>query len=622
MNFITILLIVVLLLIIVLIRFTFELRQSRNKLESKNKEQSLLLNNIQTQIWYLKDINCYGKANKAHLNFMGIDEDSIENKSLFEVWKEEEAVICIQGNKDVFENKKKLTKEEWIENAEGKKRLLSITKAPSLDKHGQVKYVICSAEDITEQKNMEEQIIELAREYEVIFSNTQDAFFLVDVIEKEQFKYNRINFSYINLAGFSMQDVKGKTPREVYGKRLGKQIESRYKECVKKQEAISYDEKLDLSEKEIICHTSLAPVVVEDKVVQIVGSSRDITERRKMEEKIKHLTFHDSLTGLYNRDYFNEELNRYDTERQLPLSIIIGDVNGLKLTNDAFGHQTGDQLLIKVARIIEDSCRQEDLIARWGGDEYIILLPHTKEETVRKICTRIKQACEKADSDPIKPSIALGYASKKSRNESINEVFKKAEDWMYKSKLNESKNAHNTIISSLKETLRQETFETKEHILCLKKMARKLGKTLNLSEYELRDLELLAELHDLGKVAISKSIIKKEQALTSAEWDEIKKHPEIGYKIASSSPELGNIAEGILSHHEWWDGSGYPRGLEGTEIPIIARIISIVDAYDIMIRGKPYKGSISKKEAKQKIQEKAGSQFDPELVDKFINQVL
>jgi diguanylate cyclase (GGDEF)-like protein/PAS domain S-box-containing protein len=621
-TYIIILLFIILLLSIIAISFTVKLKRSESELKKINEEQSLLLDNIQTQVWYLEDIDKYGTANKAFLEFTGIDKDELENKSLLDIRGEEETAACIKGNKEVFQKKEQIKTEEWVENWQGEKRLLSITKTPKLDNNGQVEYVICSAEDITEKRRIEDQIRKLAREYETIFSNTQDAIFLVDVTEDGKFRYNRVNFSYLELTGFSAGDLKDKTPQEVYGKEFGKEIEANYKKCLTEKRAISYDEELDLPAGKRIYHTSLSPVIVDDKVVQIVGSSRNITERKQMEEKIKHLSFHDSLTGLYNRTYFNEEMKRYDTERQLPLSIIIGDVNGLKLTNDAFGHQKGDELLIKVAQILKSSCRQEDLIARWGGDEFIILLPRTTEKGAQEICLRIKEACQKSKADPIKPSIALGYGTRKEKTEDLQVILKKAEDRMYKNKLNESKNTHNTIISSLKKTLGETTGETSEHSQRLKGLALKLGRKLNLEGYELKDLALLAELHDLGKVAISKDILQKKGQLGSEELEEIKRHPEIGYKIASSSPELNNIAEGILSHHERWDGTGYPRGLKEKEIPLISRIIAIIDAYDIMTYGSPYKEAISKEEAIKELEKGAGSQFDPLITDIFINQVL
>lgn len=135
------------------------------------------------------------------------------------------------------------------------------------------------------------------------------------------------------------------------------------------------------------------------------------------------------------------------------------------------------------------------------------------------------------------------------------------------------------------------------------------------------DLALLATLHDIGKIAIPEGIIIKPGNLSPEEWELIWKHPEIGYRIAGSSPELAPIAEAILAHHEWWDGSGYPRGLKGEEIPLISRIISIVDAYDVMTHGRPYKEAVGQEESLQELQGKAGTQFDPILTSMFIKMV-
>ncbi len=353
-----------------------------------------------------------------------------------------------------------------------------------------------------------------------------------------------------------------------------------------------------------------------------MGVSRDITKQKKAEEKVNYLTFHDSLTGLYNRNYFNKELERYDTERQLPVSIIIGDVNGLKITNDAFGHQKGDELLVNIADILKKCCRQEDLIARWGGDEFVILLPKTNKNQVKLIVERIEERISNLKADPIKVSITIGYATKNKKDKNINELFKKAEDWMYKRKLVESKNAHINIITSLKHTLYESSHENYEHCQRLKDLSIKLGKHLGLSDSDLTDLELLAELHDLGKVAIPKNILEKEGKLTTDERKELNKHPEIGYQIAKSSLGINNIAEYLLHHHESWDGTGYPHNLKGEEIPYLSRIISVVNEFDKMTNYHPHMKSVSKEEAIEILRDKAGTKFDPNIVDVFINKVL
>lgn len=340
----------------------------------------------------------------------------------------------------------------------------------------------------------------------------------------------------------------------------------------------------------------------------------DITDHKKAAEEIRFLSFHDRLTGLYNRAYFEEELKRLDTERQLPLSIIMGDVNGLKLINDALGHQEGDKLLVTVAMALRQACRSEDIVARWGGDEFIILLPCCPSTVATRVVERIKTAETIFHTLPIQTSISLGTATKSRSSEDTRNILKEAEDKMYRNKLLENKSTRSYFLSSLERTLWSRSHETKEHCERIKKMAIQIGEHVRLPASEMDSLRLLAALHDIGKIAISNSILEKPGKLTDEEWDTIKKHPEVGYRIALSSPEMAPIAEAILHHHERWDGLGYPLGLRGKDIPFLSRIISIVDAYDVMTNGRPYQAAVSSEEAWDEIIRLAGSQFDPDLV--------
>ena len=353
-------------------------------------------------------------------------------------------------------------------------------------------------------------------------------------------------------------------------------------------------------------------------ILYFFGIGIDITERKKTEEQIKYLSYHDSLTGLYNRAFLGEEIRRLDASRQLPISIVMGDINGLKLVNDAFGHEQGDQLLIRTAKILKESCRQEDIVGRWGGDEFLMLFPKTTSYSALQIIERIRKLCQAAKSSTIPISLSLGFAVKDSSDLSLEVIINKAEEDMYHQKLNESQSIRHAIITSIEESLQKTMRETKEHVIHLQKMAKQMGQVLHLSFHQLIELDLLARLHDLGKIAIPQSILNKPGSLSLEEWETIKKHPEIGYRIALSSPELFPIGESILVHHERWDGLGYPRGIKGEEIHFYARIIAIVDAYDVMVSGRPYKNPMAFEEALNELQKNAGTQFDPNLVKLFI----
>ncbi|NLJ55731.1 MAG: diguanylate cyclase [Firmicutes bacterium] len=368
--------------------------------------------------------------------------------------------------------------------------------------------------------------------------------------------------------------------------------------------------------------TMKAPVYdTTGKCVGTVGISRDITERKRYEKQLQYVSAHDQLTGLYNRRYLEEEIQRLDTPRQLPISIIMGDLNGLKLANDVFGHQKGDQLLVKTAEIIKSSCRREDLVARWGGDEFVIFLPQTDIEIAAEISRRIKEKCHLANNGslpiPIPLSIALGWAAKDNVTEKIGLILKEASDNMYSDKLLHTQNHKKDVIASLMSVLLKKSTETEEHARRLKIMCRKMGEIMGLSTQQLEKLELLAMLHDIGKVAIEQDILIKPGPLTEEEWAQMKKHPAIGYRIARAVPELYPIAGYILSHHERWDGKGYPRGLKGEEVPLLSRILSVADAFDAMTHNRTYRKAMNPEEALATIKRNAGKQFDPKIVEVF-----
>jgi diguanylate cyclase (GGDEF)-like protein len=340
--------------------------------------------------------------------------------------------------------------------------------------------------------------------------------------------------------------------------------------------------------------------------------------QNEAEKKSRYLSFHDSLTGLYNRAYFEEEMKRLDRERQLPISVIMGDVNGLKLVNDGLGHSAGDEILRQTARVLKGACRAEDVIARWGGDEFVILLPHAPENAAKSVCSRITEACRGIRMGPVGLSIALGYATKTEPRQRLKDTLDKAENWLYQRKLLEGKSQRSDIISSLDSALREKSHETEEHVKRITDMAIRIGKVLGLSDSDLNGLELLARLHDIGKIGVPDIILNKPGQLSKDEWIVMKKHPEIGYRIAVALPDLASIGESILAHHERWDGKGYPRGLRNEEIPLLARIIAVVDAYDVMTRGRPYMPAVSCDKALDEICRNSATQFDPQVVQAFM----
>lgn len=369
---------------------------------------------------------------------------------------------------------------------------------------------------------------------------------------------------------------------------------------------------------------SAAPIKdSEGNIHGVVLVFRDITEEKRRQDEIYYMSYYDSLTGLYNRRYFEEELKRLDTERNLPISVIMGDANGLKIINDTFGHNEGDKLLKQVAKAIKTSCRADDIAARWGGDEFVVLLPKTKRKDAEAVVKRIKKACSNMYVGPLNVSIALGWDTKETMDQDLSEVLKSAEDFMYKHKVTESSSSRSNIINVIFNTIHEKNPRIEEHSKRVSDLCQRIGKAMELSETEINELKVSGLLHDIGKVAIDENTLKKPGKLTEQEWIEIKRHPDIGYRmIVNSSPEMADIAQYILFHHERYDGRGYPRGLKQEEIPLLARIIAVADAYEAMTNERCYGKVLAKDEAIEELIKGKGTQFDPDIVDVFIERVI
>lgn len=342
-----------------------------------------------------------------------------------------------------------------------------------------------------------------------------------------------------------------------------------------------------------------------------------------LEESTKQLTFktyRDELTGLYNRAYMVEILKELYKENSLPFSVVMADLNGLKITNDIFGHEVGDQMLMDVSRIIMENIKPNHIACRIGGDEIVVLMPLTTEQESIDIVGKIKNATLTAKTEVVKPLTALGCATANEHN-NFSKTFNLAEERMYTDKMNSSESNYNMVLASIKEKLYVNKYESQEHCERLVDMCKEIAGAFGLNKDDLDDIVLLAELHDIGKVGLEKEILLKEGTLTTEEWQIVEQHSELGFKIVIASKNHSHIGKSILAHHEHWDGNGYPQGLKGQEIPFIARLFSIVEAYDVMTHERPYKPIYSQEETLMEIKNNSGTQFDPSLVDVFVDYI-
>lgn len=345
----------------------------------------------------------------------------------------------------------------------------------------------------------------------------------------------------------------------------------------------------------------------------------DINTRKLTEEKMNYLSYHDQLTGLYNRRFYEEELKRLDHKRNYPLALIMADLNGLKLINDAFGHTMGDTLLIEAAKSFKEVCRKDEIIARIGGDEFIILLTNTTDENVCKLIDRMNDSLSNKKVDNISLSIACGYALKYDESQELKNVFKIAEDNMYRQKLTDSSSIMSKTIEIIMNSLYEKSQREMLHSRRVGELCALIAKRLNFDNSEINKMRVAGFMHDIGKIGITDTILNKEGTLTQSEYNDIQRHSEVGYRILSSANEFSEIAQFVLFHHEKWDGTGYPKNLKGNEIPIQSRIIAIANAYVAMTSDRSYRFAKTKQEAFLEIQKYAGSQFDPEIAELFIH---
>lgn len=428
------------------------------------------------------------------------------------------------------------------------------------------------------------------------------------------FKLIDANRSHEVLTGYTKVEAKGKYFKEIHAD-MGQEHLSKLKYTVQTGEPTRYEK---YQENTGFFYEIIAYRPMENQLAVIVN---DITKRKQAEENLHYLSYHDQLTKLYNRRFFEEKLELLDQPENYPLMVTMADINGLKLINDSFGHSVGDLYIQKVADVLARGVRQRDVLCRLAGDEFIIISPNTQLDTIKELLTHIKELEKEETVNSIELSISFGYCSKNSKEESIVEVLKNAEDFMYKKKLLESPSMRGKTINTIMAALHEKNFREEQHSQRVSELCEKMGIALGFGEDEVRELKTVGMLHDIGKVAIEEGILNKNGALTQEEWKEIKKHPEIGYRILSTVNELSEMAEYVLAHHERWDGLGYPKGLKGEEIPLQSRIISIADAFDAMVSERSYRKALSKEYAISELKKGAGTQFCAEYVAVFIQKV-
>lgn len=493
-----------------------------------------------------------------------------------------------------------------------------------MDGRDELKTLAVSTNQMLQEIDQVNQNIKMMDErYRLIMEATNDGYLDIWVKKKEAY----ISPEWKQLIGYQGDD--GRQLYEDYFLKI-------HSECKKRLESSFMDMltgKVDYFEGEYRVQSELYGIIWvyhRGKIVQkdenndplrFISTLSNITKRKINEEEILFLSYSDPLTRLKNRDYMKMQFEVLRQQKDAHYFIIMCDINGLKLTNDAFGHQEGDQMLIAVSNVLRRMCRPTDMISRWPGDEFVIVLKDIDQEGVCQLIRDITDDIEKIRDFHLNISVAMGYAESNQELKSPEEVLNLAENRMYRNKLMESTSSRNATIRSLARTLHEKSTETEAHTMRITQLSKALGSRLELRKDQLDELELLSLLHDIGKIGIPEYILDKPAKLSLEEWEIIKTHPEIGYRIAKSTPALEHIAEYILAHHEKYDGTGYPNGMKALEIPYLGRIINVVDSFDVMTHSRSYKKASDLSYAISELKACSGTQFDPEIVSAFLKMI-
>lgn len=348
------------------------------------------------------------------------------------------------------------------------------------------------------------------------------------------------------------------------------------------------------------------------------GFMNDITQETLYRKRIEFLVKHDSVTGLYNRNKFEEFVSSSYIPSNYTLLVI--DIDGLKFINDAFGHYTGDEVIKILANILTTIFRNDSKIYRIGGDEFTVITSDIDPISIDERIKYIKQLIKEGVKDTtLSFSISVGYEIVIENSLDFNTAFISAENIMYRRKLSIRSSRKSQTMDTVLTTLNTKTEETKEHCDRLGYYAVKILQEIGYTRTsDLEDIKLLCRVHDIGKITVSEELLSKPGKLTDKEYAKIKTHSEAGFKIIKNIVESDVIANGVLYHHERFDGTGYPFGLKGDEIPLYAKIVAVCDSFDVMVVGRPYQQKKTHNEAIDELIRCSGTQFDPNIVDVFV----
>lgn len=520
-------------------------------------------------------------------------------------------------------------------------------------------------EEITDTKRLQEQLKASEEKYRRLFEGANDAIFIADPETGQLLDANR---QAEKLIGRTKEEIRRMHQSQLHPPEEAEHYKEIFKQHAIKSHAVDFEaEVIDKNGTRIPVYISAAIQEIDGKKI-LQGIFRDLSNFKKLEvekKEAEEFALVDPQTQLYNYRYLQRRLRSEFEEakrRESPLSVLMIDIDYFKSINDTYGHEYGDKVIQEFASLLQRNCREIDVVTRFAGEEFTVIMPDTDKEGALSFANRIQSMINKHKfgTNKIKVKVSIGIASypengiktvdelltsvdkgvriakekggntiytaeqlqrKKLKASIIEAVSKRRVKEISKKFTNLTRRSNQNIIEAvyaLAHAVGAKDSYTEEHSEDMVYYATEIGKRLNLSEEELEDLKHGAMLHDIGKIGISDNILLKKSKLAKKEFKAIQKHPQIGADIIRPVHFLKNVVPMILHHHERFDGYGYGSKLKGEEIPLGARVIGVVDVYQALISDRPYRKAYLKKEAQKIVKEESGRHFDPKIVKIFL----
>lgn len=611
-------------------RFVVSVKDNTNEKEIENKMMVIndrltdVAKQSRTVIWEVDTEGRYTYINSMSKDVYGYEPEEMIGHYFYHFYPEEYRLQYKEEILDLMRRHKIVSNyiSPYLTKNKEKLWLISFS-APKYNEDGAFIGYRGSDMDNTEKHNIQLALMQNEEKFRFITENISDVIWILNL---DDYKFTYISPAIKRLRGFTVEEAMSQHVSESMTpeswEKVQEEIERTFGEYIldpkhAKSHVLTIQQ-FHKNGSKIWVEISVRYRLNEFNQIEIIGISRDITERKKVEDEILYLSFHDQLTGLYNRRFYEVELNRLNTKRNLPISFITADINGLKMTNDIFGHSFGDELIKLAAKVLKEGCREDDIIVRSGGDEFLILLPKTSNRDCKIIADRIYTKINQIKDNKLLLSLSLGYASKERIEQEILDVVNQSDKRMYQRKLIESETYKRQLLGKIMDRLYKMDTDLRRHLKSLVHLVNEFGKYLELDDDKIKQLKIASMYHDIGKIGIDENDIKLYQTNRIKYEYLLKRQPELSYQILRYISEYSEVANIVLSYHENYDGSGYPRGLSKNEISKESMIIHIINDYDKL----RYNLGLNQTQAIEQLYSKKGNELEPNLVDEFCEMIM